>query len=400
MTRSADLDEMVGPEVGTRLSRELGAALRRRPAQEATLAGVLRLLLGQCERLRQAAADGLDVLVRRNTLDRPLYAALLRGLVQAKDARVSGPLARALALDDAGGLVTIAAAALSDDATLAEPLAQLAGSRSPHVAFAAELARVARGESNGRLLLAIAPRIKESYRIELTNLLLLPLLRLRRAVTAAVQALEILRDSERHLGRWLCIAELAQLSGGDSALAESRRLATDGPSSARSAWNLVAWALNPHVPCTSKPTLELVARLSDRPSSERDLSFLFRMAEAGLPMARTMLEGLAKSSNLSTEQAVRAATCLACQYGREDLVKRLLDTAKSAKREPVRGLALAGIADSHRALVSDVTTDLVHSRHHATVGFATLVRMAILRNDPAPIITESTYRQLQLGWPD
>ena len=61
MTRSADLDEMVGRELGTRLSVELGAALRRRPAQEASLAGVLRVLIGNCERLREASAAALDV---------------------------------------------------------------------------------------------------------------------------------------------------------------------------------------------------------------------------------------------------------------------------------------------------------------------------------------------------
>ncbi len=400
MTRSADLDEMVGPEIGTRLSLELGAALRRRPAQEASLSGLLRLLVGPCGRLREAAAASLDVLVRRATLDRPLYAALLRSMVEARDPRVIGPLVRALGLDDGGGLVTIASAALSDDAALMEPLAHLASSRSPHVAFAADLARVARGESDGRLLLAVAPRIKESHRIDLSNLLFLPLLRHRRTVPSAVPALEILRDSERHLGRWLCIAELTQLSGNDAALAEAKRLATQGPTSARIAWSLVAWALAPHEDCVSRPTLDLVARLSDRPSAERDLSFLFRMAGASLTTARLMLETLVKPPTLATDQAVRAAAHLVGRYGREDLVKRLVDTAKSAKREPLRGLAMAAIADCHSASLCDVTADLVKSRHHATVGFAILVRLAKMREDSTPIVTETTYRRLQLGWTD
>jgi hypothetical protein len=400
MNRSADLDKMVGPELGLRLSVELEAALRRRPAQEASLGGLLRLLVGQCEVLREAAAAALDVLVRRNTLGRPLYAALLRSLVDAKDPRVTAPLGRALSLEDGGGLATIAAAALSDEPALADLLTHLASSRSPHVAFAADLARVARGESDGELLSAVAPRIKESHRIDLSNLMFLPLVRHKRRVPHAIAALEILRDSERHLGRWLCIAELTQLAESAGALAASRRFACEGPPTARAAWSLVAWALEPQVDCTTRPTLEMMARLSDRPSAERDLSFLFRMAEARLSTAKPMLESLVKPSALTTDAALRAAGHLARDFGRGELVARLIDTARSAKREPVRGLALAAIADCQQSLVNEVGTDLVKSRHHATAGFATLVRLAILRGDPSPIVTEATYRRLQLGWAD
>jgi hypothetical protein len=400
MNRSADLDKTVGPELGMRLSVELAAALRRRPAQEASLGGVLRLLVAQCEVLREAAAAALDVLVRRNTLDRPLYGALLRSMVEAKDPRVIVPLGRALGLEDGGGLATIAAAALSDEPALAEPLSHLASSRSPHVAFAADLARAARGESDGERLAAIAPRIKESHRIDLSNLMFLPLVRHRRRVPHAMAALEILRDSERHLGRWLCIAELTQLAEGTEALAASRRFACEGPRAARAAWSLVAWALEPQVDCTTRPTLEIVARLSDRPSAERDLSFLFRMAEARLVTAKPMLETLIKATVLSTDVALRAAAYLVRDHGRSDLLKRLIDTARSAKREPIRGLALAAIADCQRSLVNEVGTDLVKSRHHATSGFAALVRLAMSRGDPSPIVTDATYRRLQLGWAD
>lgn len=400
MTLSADLDEMVGPELGLRLSVELGAALRRRPAHEAGLAGVLRILIGHCERLREAGGAALDVLVRRNTLARPLYGALLRALVEFEDARVTVPLCRALAREDGGGLPTIAAAALSDDAAVESPLAHLASSRSSQVAFAAELARVARRESDGKLLGTIAPRIKESHRIELASQLMLPLVRRRRRVEGATQALDILRDSERHLGRWLCMAELALLTGESNALVDAQRMAKEGPQSARAAWGLVAWALAPSVECAVRPTVELMARLSDRPSAERDLSFLFRMADAGQAAAKSMLESLAKTGALTTDVAIRAAAQLVRNHGRDDLVRRLHETATNAKREPVRGLALAAIADCRPSALSDFPSDLIKSRHHATVGFAVLVKLSAIRNDGAPIITEPNYRRLQLGWSD
>ena len=400
MQRLADLDDMVGPEVGTRLLLELRAAMRRRPVPELHFSGLLRVLLAYSERLREAAAESLDILVRRNALERPLYGALLRGLVEANDSRIHGSLARALSLEDGGGLVTLTAAALSDDVAASTPLAHLATSRSPHLAFAAELARVARAESDGKLLFLLAPRIKESFRIDLTSQLLLPLLRRRRRVTAATAALNILRDSERHLGRWLCIAELVQLSGCESGRTQSAQLATVGPASARSAWGFVGWALDPNMQAECRPTLELLARLSDRPSAERDLSFLFRMGEARLPTAQPMLESLVKSQTLSNALRVRAIRVLIRHYGREDLLQRLLDVARSPSREPLGGLALAAIVDCHGPPLTEITGDCLKSRNHSDLGFSLLVRMGSLQKRASPILTEENYRHLQCGWLD
>jgi hypothetical protein len=246
----------------------------------------------------------------------------------------------------------------------------------------------------------MAPRIKESHRIELAESVILPLVRCHRRVPEACPALTVLRDTERHLGRWLCIGELTQLSGSSAALAEACRLAVEGPEAARAAWSLVAWALDPASDCATRPTLEVVARLSDRPSAERDLSFLFRMADNHRKTAKPMLESLVKAPGLSTDLAVRAAASLARDHGRNDLLMRLLEAARNSKREPLRGLALAAFADCQRDEAIDIAVDLSRSRNHVTLGFATLVRVAILRNDSTPIVTESTYRRLQLGRAD
>ncbi|HEY5961876.1 MAG TPA: hypothetical protein VIV60_35195, partial [Polyangiaceae bacterium] len=321
-------------------------------------------------------------------------------MVEVKDARATIPLLRALSLEDGGGLATIAAAALSDERALGDALIQVASSRSPHIAFAAGLARVARGECDGDRLDAIAPRINEGHRIELSNCMFLPLLRHGRHVTGAIGALRVLRDSERHLGRWLCIAELMQLSGDLGALKQSKRRALEGPSTARAAWSLLTWALDPTVQCLTRPNIEVLARLSDRPSAERDLTFLFRMAAAKLPNAKTVLESLVKAPSHWNELAVRAAGVLVRDYGRLDLITRLSEVARTPKFEPFRGLALASLADCHGESVDNITVDLLRSRNHATLGFAALVRMAALRRDGLPVVTETSYRRLQLGWPD
>src|SRR5262249_40255997 len=163
----------------------------------------------------------------------------------------------------------------------------LAASRQSHLAFGAETARVCRGESNGAHLAAIAPMIKESHRIALCVDLFLPLARTAPIPVHVGPALGVLRGAERHLGRWLVLADVAVKAGDDGRLVEARQKAQVGPASARAAWALVAWALaqtqagssrepggsSPSqsananagvgVPTPStRPTVELVARLS------------------------------------------------------------------------------------------------------------------------------------------
>jgi hypothetical protein len=398
---SAELDDLLGPQLGDRLETELRSALRRRPANEARLGGALQLLAPHSERLREAMVAALDVLVHRSAYGRPLYLSVLRGLVAARDQRLVPLLIRALTLDDGAGLGTVAAAAMFRHPDIAAPLAKLAMSRSPHLSFAGELARTARGESAGQGLADAALRIKESHRLEMASCLVLPLVREGQTCAGAESGIRVLRDSERHLGRWLLFAELAQKSGDATPLLAARAQANQGPSSARAAWNLVAWSLQGDAQATCvRPTVEIVSRLSDRPSAERDLSFLFRMAKAKATTTRPMLETLSKEPQLSNENAVRAAGYLLKDGDREDLQRRLLELVRSTKREDLRGLALAALHVARPQTVADFAPDFSRSRQLQNAVFSALVRLAQKGQSTKDLLSEPVYRRGQLGWLD
>lgn len=389
-----------GPE--QRIMGDLRSALKRRPAHEARLAGAVRALCPYSPALRAAMADALETLVGRGSYTRPIYCSLSRSLAAAGNRRVAASLKRALAADDGGGLPTLSAACFCDDSALGEPLARVARSRHPHLALAAEVARVARGESDGAYVASLAPKIKESHRIELCTELFVPLLAHPSLPIGVAPALAVLRDAERHLGRWLVLGQIAARAGDGAPLAEASERARSGPASARAAWALVAWALGEgkSEPPDVRPNVELVARLSDRPSSDRDPTFLYRLADARAPSARPMLESVAKSSALSSEGAVRAALYLARDHGRDDLREALIHIAESPRREAVRGLAAAALWDlGVREPVSALLPAFGASRQLATLGWGALLGVA-RAGKLEPVLTEPSYRRLQLGWID
>ncbi len=401
MGDSADLDDLLGPQLGDRLETELRSSLRRRPANESRLGGALQLLAPHSARLREALLAALDVLVRRGAHSRPLYLPILRGLIASGDDRVGPLLHKALCLEDGSGLGTIAAAALFKSTGPEEPLAKLAVSRSPQTAFAGELARIARGESAGHALAGSALRIKESHRLEMCTSLVLPLVWEGQACVGAAEGIRVMRDSERHLGRWLLFAQLANQSGDATSISAATEQAQKGPGGARAAWNLVAWALkSDNSPTAVRPTLEVVARLSDRPSAERDLSFLFRMAKAKAPTTRAMLESLTRTPLLAHENAIRAAAYLLKLEDREDIQRRLIDLVKSTKREELRGLALAALYEARPAIVEELLPDFSRSRQLQNAIFSAMVRLAQKRQCTQELVSEPVYRRAQLGWLD
>lgn len=391
---------------------ELETALKRKPTQEAKLAGALRALAALSPAVRAAMGDAAESFVKRKTLQRELYAACIRAVAEANDRRAPELLAAALAVDDgAPATATLSAACFSQDKRLTAPLAKLAATRQPLTAFAAETARVVRGEASGQLLLSIAPMIKESHRLSLCAELFLPLTRTVLGPAGVGPALAVLRDSERHLGRWLVLGEVAALSGDANPLAEARSRAGEGPSAARAAWALVAWALEgalaraggagPVVAPATRPTVEVVARLSDRPSADRDPTFLFRLAAARSMASRAMLESLVKGG-LSDEAAVRAASFLARDHGRDDLRSELVECARAGKREDLRGLATASLWDSgaHDDALA-LADELAASRHLGNVTWAALVRAARSsaggQVSDALVVTEARLRWVQWG---
>jgi hypothetical protein len=419
--------EILDKATRSRIEGELDAAIKRRPSHERKLAGVLRTLAPWSATLRASMADATETFLRRGTLDRELYGACLRSLGETRDKSVTPLLKRALALDSAGGAAALSAACFSGDPSLGPSLAKVAAGGKAHLAFAAETARVARGESNGAHLASLAPMIKESHRLTLCADIFVPLARSGAfggngsagsngaCLAKAGPALTVLRGAERHLGRWLTLGEVAVAAGDLTPLEEARSRSTSGPSSARSAWSLVAWALEGRAsfvdqagrrtPPTTRPTVEIVSRLSDRPSADRDATFLFRMARARMPAARPMLESMVKELPLSTEVAVRAAVFLARDHGRQDLAAALLETASSERKDELRGLATAALCDlGDPAMLAEarrLSTDLLASRSLVNVAWGVLVRALAARGADASsegVVTETAFRWMQWGW--
>jgi hypothetical protein len=382
-----------------RFESELAAALRRRLPSEAKLAGALRALCPFSTAVRNMASEAALVLMRRGAFDRELYSGTVRALAEVSDKRAPSLIKGALASQDGGGLATLSAACFSRDPSLSAPLAKIAASRHPHVAFGAEVARMARGESTGVNLLALAPKIKESHRIALCVELFLPLTRGPALPGQVGASIAVLRDAERHLGRWLVLAEVATRASDPGPLNEARRKASNGPQSSRAAWSFVAWALEPGAPPpTTRPTVELIARLSDRPSADRDTTFLFRLAAARAPCARPMLETLAKATPLPDEVAVRAAMHLARDHGKGEMRKAIVDLV--AKRDDLRGVVAAALWDiGESELACKAAHQAEESRSVASMTWGTLVAAASTGKANAPmVLAEPTFRRVQCGW--
>lgn len=412
--------ELLDKPTRLRFEQEIEAALRRRSVGEGKLAGAIRAVAPLSPALRTSLGEATGVLLARGAFHRELYICGLRALAEQQDRQAASLLRSALADDEAGGAAALSAACFARDLELSVPLAKIAASRQSHLAFGAELARVARGESNGALLAQLAPMIKESHRISMCIELFVPLVRTALLGKHVGSALSVLRGAERHLGRWLVLAEVAVRAGDLTPLEEARARAESGPASSRAAWSLVVWALRetdaaargataPTAPLT-RPTLELVARLSDRPSADRDTTFLFRMARAGAPSARPMLEGLVRALPLADETSIRAAFYLICEKDRPDLCEALSQAAMSGKNEELRGMAAAALWDAAprvsaersgamRANACEVADDLVSSRVVGNVAWGALIRAAAKGGRGSePLLTETPFRWIQWGW--
>ena len=416
---SQSKSELLDKATRARFEGEIDAALKRRPAAEGKLAGATRAIAALSPALRASLGEATAILIRRGARQRELYACGLRSLAEADDRQTAALLRQALAGEEAGGAAALSAACFSRDPELSTLLAKVAASRQSHLAFGAELARVARGESNGALLAQVAPMIKESHRISMCVELFVPLVRGAPVAKHVGPALAVLRGAERHLGRWLVLAEVAVKAGDRTPLEEAQTRAVSGPSSSRAAWSLVAWSLSETdasarglpapPPPTTRPTLELIARLSDRPSADRDTTFLFRMAKAGSVAARPMLEALVRAAPLADETSLRAALYLARDRGREDLRLALAEAAVGCKREELRGMAAAALwdasapssgdgAEKTRERAREIAEELAPSRVIGNSAWAALIRAAAKSGAQEPVLTETPFRWIQWGW--
>ncbi|MBL8717769.1 MAG: hypothetical protein JNL79_17425 [Myxococcales bacterium] len=390
-------------DVLDRLREEVLACVRRRSPNERRLAGLCRALAPHSALARTLLAEVGELLVQKKAFDRDLFVAAVRGLGELSDKRAV-PLVKAGAEHDVCATAALCAAAWLTDPALAPILNKAATQRSAHIAFTAELARVIRGESPGAHLRGLAPKIKESHRIALCAEVLVPIARIPKVAPGVQHALAVLRDAERHLGRWLVMAEVAVHGGDLEPLREARTKSSEGPSGARAAWAYVAWALDPSMgPPSARPTTELVARLSDRPSADRDTKFLFRLAHAGVRTTKPLLEAFARDLAKEDDDAVRAAGYLVRDHGREDLVAAIHEVAKNSQRDDLRGLAAAVLYDAgKKELAIELAKQLVENRATSLFGAAwgTLVLLSAAGRFPAgtPVAHEPAVRWLQAGW--
>jgi hypothetical protein len=127
------------------------------------------------------------------------------------------------------------------------------------------------------------------------------------------------------------------------------------------------------------------------------MSFLFRLAAAGVPLARPVLEAFMRA-HLTSDGAVRAALLLARSYGVERGREQLFAIARGERRPRVRGLATAALFDlgEHRAAL-DATAQLLTSRYHASLAWGTLVSAWGAGHGRGPLVTDARFRQIQLG---
>ncbi|MEO7112571.1 MAG: hypothetical protein ABI183_19150, partial [Polyangiaceae bacterium] len=182
-------------------------------------------------------------------------------------------------------------------------------------------------------------------------------------------------------------------------------------------WALAEGTTDNATPPDARPTVELVARLSDRPSADRDTTFLFRLARARASVVKPMLEAFAKTIPLPDETAIRAALYLARDHAREDLKEALVQAATAPKREELRGLAVAALFDvGDRDRARDMSADLIASKHISNVAWGAIVRAAAAQrrsqsdgstwtpaHSSAPpyipmLVTETRFRWIQWGW--
>jgi hypothetical protein len=417
--RSGANVEFLERAVRFRFEEDIDAAVRRRSPGESKLAGALRAVAPLSPALRASLGEATSVLVDRGALDRHLCVCGLRSLSEAHDRQVGSLLLRALAAGETGGSAALSAACSSRDLEIGERLAELASSRPSHVAFGAELARVVRGESDGRLLAELAPRIKESHRIAICSEMIVPLVRAENVPPAVIPAFALLRSAERHLGRWLVLAEAAVRAGDRSVVKDARERAQIGSDGSRAAWTLVAWAIeDAHAAAQSKArisvpvvrlTVEMVARLSDRPSAERDMEFLFRIAAATPSRALGLLEILSRATPLSDELAIRSALYLARDHGRTDLGEFLATFAESGRREELWGLAAAAwwdtcatsddaSANRSRERIHSLAERLLTSKFLTNRAWGALIlsaRKGAMREQS--LVTQSSVRWIQSG---
>ena len=305
---------------------------------------------------------------------KPTLQRRVRALSEHGESGLTPLLAKVLATEEAGGLASLSAACFTREASLSEPLSRASRSRHPVVAFAAEVARLSRGEARGGRIASLAPKIKEAHRLALCSELFVSVLSRKPLPVEIAPALAVLRDAERHLGRWLLLGEVATRAGDPKPLQEALVRAKDGPESARTAWSLVAWALDARAPAPSTGPRWSWSRASGfAPAPSATASC--RVAAARVP-ARGGHAGRPHAHAAARRRAsVRAALQLCRGLGQDQQITALLQAGKSPPQDALRGWPRRSSNDcgqSSEAL--RLPSDLGRVRQLPALGWAVLVR--------------------------
>ncbi len=396
----------LGRAIRERVEHELEQALKRRPLEETILAGVVRSLSPYNAKVRAAARNALHVLAKRRSFDRPLYHALLRTMGDLSDVAACTILQGALNQVATVGYSPLAAACGCANPAVVAELTKAAGRERAHAAFAAELALACHTTARPAHLVHLAPMIKEAHRITFCYEFLPALMR-RQAIPAAVgPALRVLRAAERHLGRWLALAEIEVRAGEYAALDEAKSRLDSASASGRGSWQLMVWALehakNPtRDPSLPRVSVDAISRLAER--ADRESHFAFRLAAAREKAVEQVLGQLA-THPARTAGSIRAAMHLGRDLGRAQVRDTLANVCDDqALDQDLRGFAVASLYDVGECESAlERAEELESSRSLKSAAWASLVRFNVRERAfsgcSSPVVTESRYRWIQCGW--
>ena len=414
--------ELLDKATRVRFESEIDAALKRRPAAEAKLAGAVRADRGPQPRAPGVARGG-------HGGAHPAWRAPARALcVRAPGAgRGAGPAGRGPLAPGAVGRRGRGSGRAERGVLLARPRALAAPRQGRGESPVAPRVRGRARARGARRVQRRAPRAaRADDQGEPPHLDVRRALRAPRARDAGRQArgAGALRASRRRApprslaragrgGRARGRPHAARRGPGPRRVRPvelasgvvARRVGSVGDRRARSA------ASAPPPPPTTRPTLELIARLSDRPSADRDTTFLFRMARAGAPSARPMLETLVQrlcrwptrraSGPRCTSRAIEAATTCAARSPRPPSAASAKSFAawprprSGTRRRPAR-------ARARRACGRKRATSPRSSCRRAS----SRTRPGARSSAPPPratrtgqsVLTETPFRWIQWGW--
>jgi hypothetical protein len=396
----------LGRAIRERLERDLDHALKRRPADETVLSGVVRALSPYNLKIRSAARQSLEVLAKRRSFDRPLYHVLLRTMGDLAEPSACSLVEGALGQIAQAGYTPLAAACGCANPAVLQELSRAAGRERAHTAFAAELALACHASARPAHLIHLAPMIKEEHRISLCYEFVPALARLKEIPSAVGPALRVLRAAERHLGRWLGLAEIEVRSGEFSSLGEAKERLDSASASGRGSWQLMVWALeyakNPaRGPSLSRVSVDALSRLAER--ADRASHFGFRLA-AAREVAMEQVLGHQLLHPPRTADSIRAAMHLGRDLGHAQMRDTLADACDDrALDDDLRGLAVASLYDvGDRDGALERALELQEARSLKSAAWAALVRYRMreraFNGCSSPVVTESRYRWIQCGW--